>query len=170
MTPTTTTLTAACAAIDNVIRVNDPAGVTTNSILLVDAEEMHVEASYVSGPNVPVLRARGSSARADHVLGSIVTIDPYAALYDGAAFTKPQHDDLSVRLEGLIGEYADAGARATALGKLRDILKRLPVYDTHATPIGAAGPLRTDGPTLKEWLVAGNKEENYPPAGYRAIV
>lgn len=27
-------------------------------------------------------------------------------------------------------------------------------------------PLRTDGPTLKEYIAAGYKAENYPPEGY----
>lgn len=36
------------------------------------------------------------------------------------------------------------------------------------TPAGSARPLRTDGPTLAEYVARGYKAENYPPAGYAA--
>jgi hypothetical protein len=35
-------------------------------------------------------------------------------------------------------------------------------------PPSSNPPLRTDGPTLAEYVAAGYLEENYPPAGYAA--
>jgi hypothetical protein len=45
-------------------------------------------------------------------------------------------------------------------------VKAEPEPEVKAAEEAKTEELRTDGPTLEEWVAAGYKEENYPPAGY----
>lgn len=53
-------------------------------------------------------------------------------------------------------------AEATAIAAS----KLLAEQDAEAQAAALTAPLRTDGPTLAEFVGAGYKAENYPPEGY----
>ena len=66
--------------------------------------------------------------------------------------------------EIVLGEAESAIAaefRKLVPGHIAD--KVLPLSEVPATPT-----LRTDGPTLKEYVAAGYSADTYPPAGYAA--
>lgn len=63
--------------------------------------------------------------------------------------TSDEHQDLTIRLEALIGEYAAASQRPEATAKLHDVLARIPIVAATATPVSdppqaASAALATD--------------------------
>ncbi len=69
----TTTLSAAVAASDAIINLVSATSVSAGRLLLVDNEWMKVQASYVSGTSVPVLRGINGSVQAAHVASANIT-------------------------------------------------------------------------------------------------
>lgn len=75
MALTTTTLASACAATDRNIVVTSATGFVADYKVRVDDEEMVVDKSYNgTSTTVPVLRGRGGSAQAAHVVKASVTV------------------------------------------------------------------------------------------------
>lgn len=54
-------------------------------------------------------------------------------------------------------------AHGNFVGELPTLRSRR--YKEYVPPRNKDG-LRTDGPTLKQWVAAGYRAENYPPQGY----
>ena len=69
----TTTLSSACAATDNSIVVASATSMAAGRIVLVDQEFMKVNAGYVSGTTVGVLRGQNGSSVVAHVTTTNVT-------------------------------------------------------------------------------------------------
>jgi hypothetical protein len=61
-----TTLASACAALDKSIVVASATSIVAGSLIRVDAEDMKVTQSYVSGVTVPVLRGLNGTAMVAH--------------------------------------------------------------------------------------------------------
>ena len=67
-----TTLSVACAATDNSITVASATSVAAKRIVVVDGEVMQVQAGYVSGTSVPVLRGQEGTLRVAHAVSARV--------------------------------------------------------------------------------------------------
>ena len=70
----------------------------------------------------------------------------------------------------IAGEIARAGELVeVSPAEAENFKRRGKARDATAEEIGAAGlavELRTDGPTVEEFVTAGYRAENYPPEGY----
>lgn len=64
-----TTASAAIGASDSVVNLTSATSVAANRLILIDNEWMKVQASYVSGTAVPVLRGVNGSVQLAHVSG-----------------------------------------------------------------------------------------------------
>jgi hypothetical protein len=78
-----TTASAAISASDSVVNLTSATSVTAGRLLLIDNEFMKVQASYVSGTAVPVLRGINGSVQLAHVSGAT------AVHGDAADFANP---------------------------------------------------------------------------------
>jgi len=69
----TTTLSAACGALDNVIQLTSATSIASGRLIVIDQEMMQVAQGYSSGTTVQVLRGRDGTVQAAHVITSNVT-------------------------------------------------------------------------------------------------